>query len=377
VYERSSPSTEPSAPGGGISSVDDVAAYERGFRRAGLPLLIEDYSAREDVFTRAVPVLTLVLLLEVLGAINLKWSVGVNLAAAAGGLAFILVALGLLNRARGRPFFSRPRDIGTAELVGFVAIPALLPLVFSGQWRSALVTAAGNALLLALVYGIVGYGLTSIVRWAAERLVRQLVASLSLLARALPLLLIFAVVLMLTTEMWQTFSSESAGQLALVGGLFVLVGTVFLVARLPREVGQLERDAGAGPPLDSRQRVNVGLVLFISQALQVLVVAVAMGLFFAAFGTLAISPKVQATWLGGAPNSLLNLHLVGGHQVISEELLRVSGAIAAFSGLYYAIAVLTDSTYREEFLNEVTDEMRATFVARAEYLTARSGTTGQ
>jgi hypothetical protein len=67
---------------------------------------------------------------------------------------------------------------------------------------------------------------------------------------------------------------------------------------------------------------------------------------------------------------------VGGQQVISEELLRVSAAIAAFSGLYYAIAVLTDSTYREEFLNEVTDEMRATFVARAEYLAARSGTTG-
>ena len=54
----------------------------------------------------------------------------------------------------------------------------------------------------------------------------------------------------------------------------------------------------------------------------------------------------------------------------------MSAAIAAFSGLYYAIAVLTDSTYREEFLNEVTDEMRATFVARAEYLAARSGAAG-
>jgi hypothetical protein len=38
--------------------------------------------------------------------------------------------------------------------------------------------------------------------------------------------------------------------------------------------------------------------------------------------------------------------------------------------------VLTDSTYREEFLHEVTDEMRATFVARAEYLAVRSDTAG-
>lgn len=355
--------------------MDELAAYERSFRRAGLPLLIEGYSAREDVFTRAVPVLTLVLLLEVLGAIDLNWSVGANVAALAGGVAFVLVALGLLNRARGRPFLSRPRDIGAAELAGFVAVPALLPLVFGGQWRSALVTAAGNAVLLTLVYGVVGYGLLSIVRWAGARLVSQLAASLSLLARALPLLLIFAVVLMLTTEMWQTFASESEGQLALVGGLFVAIGAVFLVARLPREVGRLERDAGAGPALDGRQRVNVGLVLFISQALQVLVVAVAVGVFFVAFGTLAISPDVQQSWLGQAPNSIVDLHLVGGDQMVSEELLRVSAAIAAFSGLYYAIAVLTDSTYRDEFLVELTDEMRATFAARAAYLRTRAGTT--
>jgi hypothetical protein len=353
--------------------VDELAAYERSFRRAGLPLFIEGYTAREDVFTRAVPLLALVLLVEVLGAIDLNWSPAANVAALAGGLAFVLAALGLLNRARGRPFLSRPRDVGTAELAGFVVVPALLPLVFGGQWRSALVTALGNALLLALVYGVVGYGLLSIVRWAGARLVSQLVASLSLLARALPLLLIFAVVLMLTTEMWQTFASESEGQLALVGGLFVAIGAVFLLARLPREVARLEHDAAAGPPLDTRQRVNVGLVLFISQALQVLVVAVAMGAFFAAFGALAISPDVQEAWLGQAPSSLLDLHLVGGDQTVSEELLRVSAAIAALSGLYYAIAVLTDSTYRDEFLDEVTDEMRETFSARAAYLGLRQG----
>ena len=352
--------------------MDELAAYERAFRRAGLPLLIEGYTAREDVFTRAVPLLTLVLLAEVLGAIDLNWSVWANLAAVVGGLAIVLGALGGRNRVRGQPFFSRPRDVGSVELAGFVILPALLPLVFGGQWRSALVTALGNALLLALVYGVVGYGLLSIVRWAGARLASQLVASLSLLARALPLLLIFAVVLMLTTEMWQTFSSESEGQLALVGGLFVIVGAVFLLARLPREVGRLERDAGAGPSLDTRQRVNVGLVLFISQALQVLVVAVAVGLFFAAFGALAISPDVQETWLGHAPNALVELHLVGGDQTLSEELLRVAAAIAAFSGLYYAIAVLTDSTYRDEFLDEMTDEMRDTFAARAEYLSSRA-----
>jgi hypothetical protein len=56
----------------------------------------------------------------------------------------------------------------------------------------------------------------------------------------------------------------------------------------------------------------------------------------------------------------------------TTELLRVSGAIAALSGVYYAISVLTDDRYREEFLDEISAQMRATFAARAEYLALRS-----
>jgi len=56
--------------------------------------------------------------------------------------------------------------------------------------------------------------------------------------------------------------------------------------------------------------------------------------------------------------------------------VRVSAMIAALSGLYYAIAVLTDSTYREEFLDEITTELRDTFAARREYL-ARLATVGR
>ena len=56
---------------------------------------------------------------------------------------------------------------------------------------------------------------------------------------------------------------------------------------------------------------------------------------------------------------------------MTEALLRVSGGIAAFAGLYYAIAVLTDSTYRQEFRDELTEEMADSFAARAEYLELR------
>jgi hypothetical protein len=139
------------------------------------------------------------------------------------------------------------------------------------------------------------------------------------------------------------------------------------------EVDELERDAGgAGPPLGGRERANVGLVLFVSQGLQILVVSLAIGAFFVVFGALAVGEVVREAWAVEQGSLVLGLDLFGERVEVTEALLRVSGGIAAFSGLYYAIAVLTDATYREEFLEELTDEMRATFAARAEYLERRA-----
>ena len=73
---------------------------------------------------------------------------------------------------------------------------------------------------------------------------------------------------------------------------------MFIIARLPREVANLERAVGTEPPLERRQRVNVGLVMFVSQALQVLVVALAVAGFFVVFGALAIGPEVRESWIG-------------------------------------------------------------------------------
>jgi hypothetical protein len=342
--------------------------YEPRFRRAGLPLFVAGTTARTEVWTRAVPVLGLVFLGEVLGAIDLQWSALANASALAGGMAILLGGLAAANRARGRRALARPRDVGTAELVGFVLLPALLPLVFGGQTRSAWVTAVSNLAVLGVLYGTIRYGLLSIVAWAARRLAGQLASSVVLLARAIPLLMLFSVVLFLTTEMWQTFARMDDASLAAVAGLLVAVGTLFLIARLPREVAALEREVAAGPPLDDRQRLNVGLVMFVSHALQVLVVSLAVGVFFVAFGLLATPDTLLQTWVGRAPDVVVT---VAGVELYAE-LLRVSAAIAALSGLYYAIAVLTDATYREEFLSDLEASMRETFSARAEYLALRA-----
>ncbi|HMT05366.1 MAG: hypothetical protein KDB48_08955 [Solirubrobacterales bacterium] len=343
--------------------------FEREFRRAGLPLLTEDYSVSEDIFNRSVPLLGLVLVFEILGPLNSQFSTLGNIAAVVAAMLLMLGALGVINKLRGRSFLSLPRKVGRPELAAFVIIPALLPGIISGHWGIAAMTALFNLSLLFVILGVVGFGVISIIGWALSRLLGELSRSLGLLVKAVPLLMIFSLILFLTPELWQVFSQLPDASLLLLVALFMLLGSGFLIARIPKEVADLEEQAGAGgPPLRQRQRVNVGLVLFVSQSLQVLLVALAVAIFFVVFGLLTIGAETVSSWTTHPADVFFEFTLAGREAAMTRELLRVATAIASFTGLYFAISMLTDDLYRREFLSRITDEMKQTFVRRIEYL---------
>jgi hypothetical protein len=367
---------------------------ERWFVGRGLPHFIEDYSASRDVLTRAVPLLTLILLFEVAGATKFDWPWWLNVVAAAGGLILVLAVWAAANALRGRrPLLGRPGRIGPVEAGIFVITPALLPLVFGAQERSALVTATGNAVLLAVIYLGTSYGVIPMLRWAASRMVRQLGSIVGLLLRVMPLLLLFVTFLFLTAEVWQVSARLVGPYLAATAGLFVAAGTAFVAMRLPSEIGELSRfesadtlaaaiedtpmaghadavaaAALAGQPLSRRERVNVALLVFFSQSLQILTVSALLGVFFLVFGLLTVPPDLTREWTSQPLHSLARFDLWGREVVISSELLRVAGFLSAFSGLYFTVTMLTDVTYRKEFLEDVVGEVRQAFAVRAVYL---------
>ena len=178
-----------------------------------------------------------------------------------------------------------------------MAIGGLLQLI-GGQTTSAWVVCAVNLGLLLVLYVWFAYGVASILRFTGRRVGEQLAAAVDLLARAIPLLLLFSVVLFINTEMWQVFAGMNGATFAATAALLVVVGSVFLAVRLPREVERIERDVAAGPALQRRQRINVGLVLFVTQALQIVLVALAVGAFFIAFGALVVPADVIEAWTG-------------------------------------------------------------------------------
>lgn len=336
-----------------------------------MPLLIRDYSATEDIFTRALPFLTVVALFEIAGAIDLDWSLGANLAAFVGGAVLLMVSYGVFNRIMGRPFAALPRSVGVPELTAFVLLPALLPAIFGGQLGSAALTALFNLVVVGLAWLIIGFGVFSIIRWTGARLFQQIAASLTVMVRALPLILFFGLLSFFTAEIWQLFATVPTGRYVTAAVLFLVIGVVFLTVQLPHSVDEVQAAVDlAGVPLRGPERFNLALLIMVSKALQILLVTALVWLFFGTFGALLVDMDVVAVWTGTPPDPLFDIDLFGEEVTVTRQLVRATFGIAAFSGLYYTVAMSVDTTYGGEFVAELTEQMRSTFAIRADYLAA-------
>jgi hypothetical protein len=367
-----------------------VKAVEEWFLSRGVPHFIDGYSVTRDVFTRTLPPLTLILLLEVALALNSHWAWWVNVLVAGASFGGLLGVWALTNAVRHRPLLARPDRVGATELAVFVLVPAVLPLLAGGQRLTALNTLVGNLVLLGLIYATTSYGLLPMTRWAVRRLVRQVGDVFNLFVRAMPLLLLFVTFLFLTAEVWQAAATLDGPFLAVTMGMFLLVGIVFVVARIPREVKGISSDladvpgvaastpaaalvTGAtvpSPPLSRRQWVNLGLVVLFSQGVQILLVSLMIGMFFVVFGLLTVTPATAGLWSGVPVTVLAEWRWWGRPVALTSELLQVAGFLTAFSGFYFTVYVLTDTTYRREFLDDVLGEVREALAVRAVYLAA-------
>jgi hypothetical protein len=378
---------------------DPTAEIERWFLRRGLPHFIEGYSAQRDVFTRTLPALTLVFLVEVVNAPKDSFAIWLDVLAVFGGFAILVGGWAIANRMRDRPALQRPDTIGPVELALFVLLPAAIPVVFGQQYLSAALTALANLILVVLIYLTTSYGVIPTLRWAASKLGVQLEAISGLLVRALPLLALFVTFFFLTAEVWQSAGITTGPAYWIAIGLFVAVGVFFVLTRMPselRELGTFEswdevRELTASTPaaalaaepgdvavvdsLSTRQRMNVVLVTLFSQGVQIVLVSLAIGVFFSVLGLLLVSKSTIAAWTGVDADSLhvlFSFRLGGRQLVVTEPTLRVAGFVTAFAGLQFTMNLLTDPLYRAEFRTDVVGEIRQAFAVRAVYLRSRT-----
>jgi hypothetical protein len=255
-------------------------------------------------------------------------------------------------------------------------------------------TAVSVALGLTALYALQSLRTQVIASWALRRAFRSLGLLLPLLTRALPMLLLFITFLFINAEVWQVSASLEGGILWGTVLFFGVAAVLFLVPRLADELDAFDDSivsadllaASKGTPLEAPaqrlvddeinlpeeaqvtglQMVNLVLVLVIAQAVQVLLLAVAVFAFFMLFGAVAIDDSVIESWTGHA-----EVDHVLGVDVLSVELFQVSVFLAAFSGLYFTVYAITDELYRKEFFTVIMNELRRAVGARVVYRALR------
>ena len=381
LVNRSSPRTE----------------MERWFIRRGLPHFIEPYSAGPDVWSRAAPVLVIAYIAGGLHGLDLAhWTLTENLIGAGVVLAILLATWVVTNLARRRPAFSRPRELGRIELAAFLIGPAIPPVVFT-QWGDAIQALIEGAVVLTVIYFVTSYGVVPLVGWAAKQTFSKLGSVGRVLSRAMPLLLLFTTFLFINAEVWQVAGVLYGPAYPLALGLFFLLGSAFVLSRVPEAIRTvhtfdnwvdvaelvkgtpaegLQLPAEGDPmetPLSTRQRVNIGLVSVLSQAILITIVAILLAGFFTLFGVLAIPEITAGAWTASEDVHVFASLDFGGHTlVLTEALLRVSGFLGAFAGMYFTVVLSTDAAYRAEFAEDAGPQIRQALAVRLAYRHASS-----
>ena len=372
-------------------------AVERWFIYRGVPHVIHDYRATTDVFTRAVPFLALVFLVEIFASFGDRFDGWAQFGVFWAGAGIALGAVAAVNRLRGRRLFQLPDRVGAIELAVFVLVPPVLPALFS---EDRLSDTAGLALinvaLLIGAYVVVSFGLLPMLFWAGGYSLSQIALIGRLVGRILPLLLVFSAFLFLNAEVWQVAHDFTWPFYAIVLGVFGLIAFGSVAVRVPSElvglarfdnweqVGQLvdECDSPLAPampptdfpvsavaPLDRMDRVNLGLLMFVAQAVRVVLVGVVIGAFYVGFGLLTVREATIVSWVAsGQLDPLARFGLFGNELVLTWELLAVSGFIATLSALQFAVSTIVDKAYREHFYDDMANEAREVLATRALYL---------
>ena len=126
------------------------------------------------------------------------------------------------------------------------------------------------------------------------------------------------------------------------------------------------------PVLGRRAEWNVALLLFVAQAIQILLVAAVITAFYLVFGLLTVREETLLQWTTATELTrdvdwAFRWSVFGSELVFTRQLVLVSGFIGLMSGLQFAVQVVTDEAYRSDFAEGMTAEIREAMAVRAVY----------
>ena len=306
----------------------------------------------------------------------------------------------MLNLIQKRHIFALPKRVGALEIGVFIFVPALLSMISASRILFVFsAVAILNIILVAGGYVLTSYGVVPMLRWTLEFMWVQARDMVRLIARSLPMSLLFAGFFFLNTEMWQIASNYTPLFYVINVGMIMVSGLIFIFTRIPEEVLSLERfhsweevreivsstesplagvelddevakEEFVGAPLSRGATSNIELLLFLSQVVRFLMAGLVIGVFFFLLGVFAIRRLTIEQWLQDDHiNEIWTGYILGGEVMITWQLLAVSGFIASFASLQFVVSTMTDKDYREHFFNDMIVKLREVLAVRRQYLT--------
>jgi hypothetical protein len=386
-----------------VSLNDDLLLKrtESWFVKRGLPYFIEDRKATDDVFTRALPLLLGLFVINLMVVLSLHLMVWQRIGGAVLGIALMAGLYMVLNLVRGQKALRMPTRIGWIEISGFVLIPPIVAFAARREARDALIDLAVSVGVALVIY-LLASALVPLARWAARRAFQEIGEVFTLAARALPLLFLFNSFLFISKDVWEFSGEMSRARIWGVVGLFAVFTVLFLFYQLPEEVRRVAAHDDRSTvveacvstpmetvaarvvlhegelPLSRSQRINMLLVLFIGQIVQVVLLGVLVFLFFLGFGKAALSQKLINDWTG-RPEHFSTVAKVFGQKLqyhdfsIDNRLWQVSLFLAAVSAFFFAISSLTDDAYKAQFYERMNRELEMAIQVRRVYLALYEG----
>ena len=143
-----------------------------------------------------------------------------------------------------------------------------------------------------------------------------------------------------------------------------------LLAGTPAAVVRRERSLESSKPRPLRplERLNLVVLMLVSQLVQSLFVALMVALFLVVLRMIVVPASVQEAGAGAPVRDLVGFVLLAEPRTLSLELLMAAVLLGGMCGLYFTGLALTDATYRAQFHARVVADIERIMAVRSVYL---------
>jgi hypothetical protein len=265
-------------------------------------------------------------------------------------------------------------------------ITAAVVLTVAGYVNAGAASLLQSAVIVAVVLILTGLGVGSMLGWAVRITLSHLASVGALAARALPVVLLTALVFF-NTYVWIMAATINGKRLLLAMVFLVTIAAAFVISATVERVRPMLRSSAVATADSERladtpfadmpdpdgsdtlrptriERLNVVFVLATSQLVQISVVAALTGTIYLILGLIVLTPELLKEWTHLDRSEAI---VLGWTVPVPDALIHMSLFLGALTFMYVSARAVGDGDYRSTFLDPRIEDLHAAVIARNRY----------